>query len=100
MQSEEDLRQAADLVAQTFASPNDLYGRIYEHILKAMPNGPTYRPENLRLVEVDGKIVSHVMVVDRTIRVGDAALFYDGVKSFLPLCKSCLIWQHKKPPCG
>ena len=79
VQSEDDLRQAADLVAQAFASPNDPYGRIYEHMLKDVPRDPTYRPENLRLVEVDGRIVSHVMVVDRVVRVGGAALRMGGI---------------------
>jgi len=79
LQSEEDLRQVADLVAQAFAEEDEPYHEIYEYMLKTAPNDPTYRPENVRIVEVNGRIVSHVMLVDRTIRVGWDTLRMGGI---------------------
>jgi len=79
VQSEEDRRRVADLVAQAFSSEEEPYSQLYEYMFKIAPNDPTYRPENVRIVEVEGQVISHVSIVDRIIRVGGAALRMGGI---------------------
>jgi len=76
--SKEDWEQIADLVAQAFAGEGG-YHQVYEHTLKGLPRDPTHRPENIRVVEADGRIVSLVVIVDRMIRVGSAILRMGGL---------------------
>src|SRR4051812_41973704 len=40
---------------------------------------PSYRPEQRILVKVDGRVVSHVHLTDRTIRYGSSTMSMNGV---------------------
>jgi predicted N-acetyltransferase YhbS len=54
------------------------HGPDRESFLGALSD-PTYRPEQRLLVKVDGRVVSHLHLTERTIRYGSARLPMNGV---------------------
>ena len=72
-----DLEQAASLGASTYRPNHYEEGKRYWR--DGVPADPTYQPSNQRVLEVDGKIVGQVLIVDRTLAVGVARLRVGGL---------------------
>lgn len=66
----------AELVAKVF-TPQYSEFENYTSVIRL--SDPTFEPKNVRLLEIDGKIVSHVHILPRMIQVGSVMLRCGGI---------------------
>ncbi|GAB4556530.1 MAG: hypothetical protein Kow0047_00080 [Anaerolineae bacterium] len=73
IQTDTELYQAAELASAAFGSRNPDVESLKAH--------PLYRPEVMRVRVMDGRVVAHLRIVDRTLRVGLAEWRMGGISA-------------------
>jgi len=75
VETPEDVHAVGDLTGKVFTG----YFNLYKEYGRDIPSDPFYDREMTKVIEVDGKIVSHIGIVDRQIRIGSARLRMGGI---------------------
>ncbi|MFH1006092.1 MAG: GNAT family N-acetyltransferase [Candidatus Latescibacterota bacterium] len=78
IQTEEEIRQVADLSAKVFRGGDALFA-FQDRFERSHVPGPNYVREYSRVVEEDGKVVAHVRIVDHPMRIGSAVVRMGGI---------------------
>ncbi len=73
----DDLAEVADLMAKVFASRS--YFDFYRMRTDYQTRDPFYKPEFSRIIRSGGRIVSHVSIVEKHLRVGRAVVKVAGI---------------------
>lgn len=75
--TEDELIQIADMMGKVFVSKN--YFDFYKLRMTYQKKDPYYKPEFSRIIKVGEKIVSHVSVVEKHMRIGHAVVKIGGI---------------------
>ncbi len=72
-----DLEKIADLMSKVFVRGS--YFDFYRKRMDYQTQDPYFRPEHSRLVKVDGRIVSHVSIIEKRMRIGRGLVKVAGI---------------------
>ncbi len=72
-----DLEEIADLMAKTFVRRS--YFDFYQQRMRYQTEDPWFKPEHSRLIRENGKIVSHVSIIEKPVRFGPAVVKLAGI---------------------
>jgi predicted acetyltransferase len=73
----DDLAEIADLMSKVYVRGS--YFDLYRTRMDYQTKDPYYKPEHSRIVRVDGRIVSHVSIVEKRMRIGRAVVKVAGI---------------------
>ena len=72
-----DLEEVADLVAKTFARQS--YFDFFERRMRYQQMDPWFKPEHSRIIREDGRIVSHVSIIEKRVHFGPVVVPVAGI---------------------
>lgn len=75
--TQDELREIADMMAKVFASRS--YFDFHATRAAYQNRDPFYKPEFSRIAKFNGRIVSHVSVVEKHLRIGSAVVKVGGI---------------------
>ncbi len=75
VETPEDVKAIGDLTGKVFTG----YFNLYKEYGEDIPSDPFYDKEMSKVIEVDGRIVSHIDVVDRQMRIGSCSVRMGGI---------------------
>jgi len=76
-QTRADLEAIADLMSKVYVRGS--YFDFYRTRMDYQTLDPHYRPEHSRLIKVDGRIVSHVSIIEKSMRIGRGVVKVAGI---------------------
>ena len=79
--SKNDLEEIADLRGKVFARRS--YFELYDERKKYQTDDPWYKPEHSRIIKENGRIVSHVSIIEKPVRFGPAIVKLAGIGDVL-----------------
>lgn len=75
--TKEDLLEIADMMGKVFASRS--YFDFFSGRMDLQTKDPYYKPEFSRIIKVEGKIVSHVSIIEKHMQIGKAVIKVAGI---------------------
>jgi len=73
----EDLEEIADVMSKVYTRRS--YFDFYKTRMDYQTKDPYYKPEHSFIIKVDGKIVSHVSIIEKYMRIGSAVVKVAGI---------------------
>ncbi len=79
--TKDDLEEIADLRGKVFARRS--YFDYYEQRKRYQTLDPWYKPEHSRIIRENGKIVSHISIIEKAVRFGPVVIKLGGIGDVL-----------------
>lgn len=75
--TKKDLKEIADMMGRIFRRKN--WFEFYEQRMSYQTKSPYFKPEHSRIARMDGKLVGHVSIIEKYMRVGICVVKVAGI---------------------